>query len=503
MWEPALTTAKPQAAEITIGLRKLSRAARSQFRSGIDAHGKIRTKTFSQMALSERRKQTYEHDAENMLTILRSMLDAEVPVITIHSKMPFKAASVVQALLHRAVELGSDAKFLYENKRMMSSFILSRAIFETAAVMLWAVMSMQRYLVTGKIETLDDSLMIALGGSRLEGAKLSAKNINTILQQLDRRHPSSSGQTYQRIYSWFSEYAHPNSSSTLNQYATVDRKHVRMVFDGGFGKLPDQLPIHSLHMTLGHILGAFHEYMGTLGTFVLTFDTMQDIMTVIAKFHDSYQKKPQDPKAKFEYELVKEAPSMMARAMERFGERDHRYHVNDIIFEYHPENQNGGITVVDPIDPFGRIIYLGNNYINTVHPYGNMGEGKQRLAHELIHCLAPSGHNRAFEEGCCCIHGEEFSGIRLSLAWEKAHRLTEWVLKCCPNIIRNLRPSAEIGLSSLDVDNFLNYEPGLPKDIIEDICVHFIPQRDHNGTLFPNGTPDKPLPDPKTLKIKC
>ena len=446
------------------------------------------------MNLVDRRKQHYEYETENILTILRSMLDAEVPAITIHSNMPFKAASAIQALLHRSVELGSDAKFLYENKRMMSSFILSRAIFETAIVMRWAVMSMERYLSTGKVDVLDDTLMLTIGGSRLEGAKLSAKNIITILQQLDKRHPSSTGRTYQRIYSWFSEYAHPNSGSTINQFATIDRARVRMIFGSGVGKLPDKLPIHALYMALGQILGAFQEYMSLLQPFFLAFDRMQDIMTIIGKFHNSLEKSPGDMKAKFEYDLVKEAPSMMAKTMELYGERDRRYHINDIIFQYCPPNTSGGMTVPDSQDEFGRIIYLGDNLS------GNLQEARQRLAHELVHCLAPTERDypKIFEEACACKLGFEFSGILLEDGYLPAINLLAWLESQHQNIIHEVRAmktnnfsiDSSFGLSSIEPADFQSkcstLNQGLGKEVVENLCADFVPENYHHNTLFPN-----------------
>lgn len=447
------------------------------------------------------RKLYYEHEVDSILTILRGMLDSEVPAITVSSKIPFKAASVIQVLLYRAVELGTDAKFLYEHKRMMSSFILSRAVFETGAIMLWSVMSMERYLCIGKIDNLDDTLMLALHGSRLEGATLSAKNIITILQQLDKRHPSSNGGRYQRIYSWFSEYAHPNSASTFNQYATIDRTHVRLVLRGGYGKLPDQLPIHALYMALGNVLDAFHEYIKTMNLFLLSFDSMQDIMTIVAKYHSDYEIKESDTEKKLKYELIKHAPEMMARAIERFGNRDPRYHINDIRFEYFPDKKHP-YTMEDPSDNMGRIIYLGVDFINSTFPNGNP-DWMQRLAHELVHCLAPSEKYKVLEEGCACMLGYEFSKHILQDGWLAAHNLLDHLENLHKNIIKDIRSNKTsnftdgeyFGISDIQAIDFgltdKKFTQGVNYEVCIDLCVDFIPQNFYDNTLFPNNSINK------------
>src|ERR1035437_9382231 len=116
------------------------------------------------------RKQNYEVNVRQILEVMNKMLVDRVDAITINSKIPFKAVSMIDVFLYRVVELGEDALLLYEHRRLMSSFIISRALFETAAVMQWSVLRMNNFIATGEITPLDEGLMVGLHGYRLEGA---------------------------------------------------------------------------------------------------------------------------------------------------------------------------------------------------------------------------------------------------------------------------------------------------------------------------------------------
>lgn len=92
----------------------------------------------------------------------------QIAALTLKSKLPFKALSIRELLIHRIAALASAAVDLFRQKRAIPAVILTRAIVETAAVMFIFHERMGRFLSDKNkdIAALDDFLMRCLLGSR-------------------------------------------------------------------------------------------------------------------------------------------------------------------------------------------------------------------------------------------------------------------------------------------------------------------------------------------------
>src|SRR5215475_4101125 len=56
---------------------------------------------------------------------------------TLKSKLPYKATSFRELLIHRVSDIADVAIELYESNRLVPAFILTRALVETTAILYW------------------------------------------------------------------------------------------------------------------------------------------------------------------------------------------------------------------------------------------------------------------------------------------------------------------------------------------------------------------------------
>lgn len=92
----------------------------------------------------------------------------QIAALTLKSKLPFKALSIRELLIHRMAALASAAVDLFKQKRVIPAVILTRSIVETAAVMFIFNERLGRFLddKSKDINAFDDFLMQCLLGAR-------------------------------------------------------------------------------------------------------------------------------------------------------------------------------------------------------------------------------------------------------------------------------------------------------------------------------------------------
>jgi hypothetical protein len=108
-------------------------------------------------------------------------------------------ASCIEVFKYRIVELTEDAIERWEQDRTLSSFILSRSIFESVLVVEWVNYYIQDFL-DGKLsqEEIHKKLLLATHASRLEDSPLPATNIMSIIQMLDKCLSKQAGERWQQ-----------------------------------------------------------------------------------------------------------------------------------------------------------------------------------------------------------------------------------------------------------------------------------------------------------------
>jgi hypothetical protein len=162
---------------------------------------------------------------------LSDRLSASLPdriqaaALTLKSKLPFKALSIRELLLHRMAELSSAAVDLFTQKRAIPAVILTRAIVETVAVMVTFHERLDRFLksTTKDIGAFDDFLMRCLLGARNNPQMPTSINVLTLVDRVERTLPG-----FRNVYDGLRECAHPNWAGTFGAFGQVDKDKVEL-----------------------------------------------------------------------------------------------------------------------------------------------------------------------------------------------------------------------------------------------------------------------------------
>jgi hypothetical protein len=128
----------------------------------------------------------------------------QAAALTLKSKLPFKALSIRELLLHRMAALSSAAVGLFKQKRAIPAVILTRAIVETVAVTFTFHERLDRFLTgnTKDIAALDDFLMRCLLGGRHRSEMPTPTNSLTLVDRVERTVPG-----FRNVYDGLCEYA--------------------------------------------------------------------------------------------------------------------------------------------------------------------------------------------------------------------------------------------------------------------------------------------------------
>jgi hypothetical protein len=128
-------------------------------------------------------------------------------------------------LLHRALELAISADNSIENKQIVSSSLLIRALFETVSVFGYIYYKIVEFNKNKKLEEFDIIITNILYGSKDGSTNYVSINILTMIDKIDKEYP-----TYRSIYNRLSEYSHPNFTGTSLIYGTPQSDKV-VTFD--------------------------------------------------------------------------------------------------------------------------------------------------------------------------------------------------------------------------------------------------------------------------------
>jgi hypothetical protein len=144
----------------------------------------------------------------------------QIAALTLKSKLPFKALSIRELLIHRMAALASASVDLFKQQRAIPAVILTRAIVETAAVMLTFHERLGRFLndKNKDIAALDGFLMQCLLGSRNNPDMPTATNILTLVDRVEQELPG-----FRRTYDSLCECAHPNWAGAFGAYGEIDK----------------------------------------------------------------------------------------------------------------------------------------------------------------------------------------------------------------------------------------------------------------------------------------
>jgi len=165
--------------------------------------------------------------------------------LSVKSKIPFKAVPLREALVHRLTELAEVACALYDQKKTVSAFIITRSVMETAAMLYWLHKKIQAVVASNELGDIDIFLMRTMFGWRDDTMPAQAFNILKPIDELDKQFPG-----YRGLYEALSEFTHPNWSGVHGAYAKTDQKNFMENLGSEFTQLPLAIGLQPLVASL-------------------------------------------------------------------------------------------------------------------------------------------------------------------------------------------------------------------------------------------------------------
>jgi hypothetical protein len=169
------------------------------------------------------------------------------------SKTALKAYLIRASLLYRYYDLAKNSKSLSKEGAVIPALILARAAFETAALLYYTYTKIDAAVETGGVSEIDDILMRIMFGERrqqiTEDANISAVNILTVMDLLDKEMEKLGVQGVRPLYDDLCEFAHPNFSGAFGGYATEDNPF-HCAFAVKLECLDADMPLPFLHASL-------------------------------------------------------------------------------------------------------------------------------------------------------------------------------------------------------------------------------------------------------------
>jgi hypothetical protein len=191
----------------------------------------------------------------------------DIAALGFPSKLPFKAVSLRELLIHRVADLAKVAVEQFRSGGTVPAVLATRAVIETTAIL-----AALRMLVTDVIQEQgykpghDATLMKLLFGSKTGNTPEEAINVLTQVEKLNKKFDG-----VRWWYDQLSEFAHPNHDGLLGCYAIVHRQEFMV-----------DLGANESSRTFGEKVG-LPALLCTLEIFALYFDELAQTLPEFAE----------------------------------------------------------------------------------------------------------------------------------------------------------------------------------------------------------------------------
>ncbi len=201
---------------------------------------------------------------KDLIEELKSILPKRIYAasLSLKSKIPFKAVSLREALLHRLVDLSCVAYDLYMRDKSIPAFIMTRAVMETQALLFSLHKKIKKVVAAEQLGDVDAFLMDALLGWRDGSMPAKAPNILKAVDEVDRTFTG-----YRKLYENISEFVHPNWSGCHGAYAKINKKNYTVDLGSEFSEVPTIIGLSALKASLA----AFKYYYNDLAELLPAF----------------------------------------------------------------------------------------------------------------------------------------------------------------------------------------------------------------------------------------
>lgn len=168
------------------------------------------------------------------------------------SKLPFKALSLRETLIHRIADLSDAVIKLYKLEKIVPAIIMIRSVFETSAVLFRLFIKLKNVSKTGDLHDINDFLNKHLFGGRNKDAPVKSYNILTAIDHTDKEF-----ENFRIAYDDLSEFAHPNWSGLMGAYSDSYKNKYVLKLGKEEGRVP---AIVSLRLLVGSLKLAIYYY---------------------------------------------------------------------------------------------------------------------------------------------------------------------------------------------------------------------------------------------------
>lgn len=200
-------------------------------------------------------------EAKAWVEHLRQHLPSQVdPVGLSRVKLAFGPLACREAVIWRLVELGDSACQCYEQERIASGILLTRAVTECAAIV-WYLMEAVRDFIPENFENTNEKIEKLWLGSKDNPAMPNAINVLTMLQRADKSCPG-----ILHSYNSLSEYSHPNwAAQTLHRKIDYETKYIDF---GHYPRDASKIGLNCLTGSLGVFEHAYNKISDLMPRFI-------------------------------------------------------------------------------------------------------------------------------------------------------------------------------------------------------------------------------------------
>ena len=192
----------------------------------------------------------------------------DVGSVSIHAKIPSKALSLREALIHRASDLADAAILLYERERFVPACIIIRSLMETTGTLFWLHKKVRRAVEDQSLEGIDKWMMRGLLGSwEHEDEFSSPLSGRSAVNHIDKAYDKFD---FREMYDGLSEYVHTNWLGTSGAYSRIDKENMRVSFGASTSGQP-------WHFMLGPLVIALLVFRERYNDMAKTFRRFVDL----------------------------------------------------------------------------------------------------------------------------------------------------------------------------------------------------------------------------------
>jgi len=138
---------------------------------------------------------------------------------TLNSKLPYKAGSFREVLIHRVSDLADVSIQILVAGNLVPAFVMVRSVVETTAMMYWLHEKSKEFLGKRDENAFDEFLMKGMLGSKDGTTGQTSYNILTAIDRLNKEFDGIRG-----MYDRLCEFTHPNWSGVMGSYSVIEKE---------------------------------------------------------------------------------------------------------------------------------------------------------------------------------------------------------------------------------------------------------------------------------------